>query len=46
MYFQDTDSVVVTWWNQTTNTLVMRVSNDNGATFGTYIDAEYQRDYR
>lgn len=32
----DGDSVVVTWWetNQTSETPVMRVSNDNGATFG------------
>jgi hypothetical protein len=32
----DADSVVVTWWetNQTSDTPVMRVSNDNGATFG------------
>jgi hypothetical protein len=34
----DADSVVVTWWetNQTSDTPVMRVSNDNGATFGLY----------
>jgi hypothetical protein len=33
------DSVVVTWWetNQTSETPVMRVSNDNGATFGPLI---------
>ena len=32
----DGDSVVVTWWetNQTSETPVIRVSNDNGATFG------------
>ncbi len=32
----DADSVVVTWWetNQTEDTPVMRVSNDNGKTFG------------
>jgi hypothetical protein len=32
----DADSVVVTWWeiNQTSDTPVMRVSTDNGATFG------------
>jgi hypothetical protein len=32
----DGDSVVVSWWetNQTGETPVMRVSNDNGATFG------------
>lgn len=32
----DADSVVVTWWerNQTANTPIMRVSTDNGATFG------------
>jgi hypothetical protein len=31
------DSVVVTWWetNQTGETPVVRVSNDNGATFGS-----------
>jgi hypothetical protein len=35
----DTDSVVVTWWetNQTSDTPVMRVSNDNGATFGPVL---------
>jgi hypothetical protein len=33
------DSVVVTWWetNQTGETPVMRVSNDNGATFGPLL---------
>ena len=32
----DDDSVVVTWWesNQTSETPVMRVSDDNGETFG------------
>ena len=32
----DADNVVVTWWetNQTDDTPVMRVSDDNGATFG------------
>jgi hypothetical protein len=32
----DADSVAVTWWetNQTADTPVMRVSTDNGATFG------------
>ena len=35
----DGDSVVVTWWetNQTSETPVMRVSNDNGATFGPLL---------
>lgn len=35
----DADSVVVTWWetNQTDETPVMRVSNDNGATFGPIL---------
>jgi hypothetical protein len=35
----DADSVVVTWWetNSTDNTPVMRVSNDNGATFGPVL---------
>ena len=35
----DGDSVVVTWWetNQTSDTPVMRVSNDNGATFGPIL---------
>ena len=35
----DADSVVVTWWesNQTSETPVMRVSNDNGATFGSVL---------
>ena len=35
----DADSVVVTWWetNQTDDTPVMRVSNDNGETFGPLL---------
>jgi hypothetical protein len=35
----DADSVVVTWWetNQTSDTPVMRVSNDNGDTFGPLL---------
>ena len=35
----DANSVVVTWWetNQTSETPVMRVSNDNGATFGSTL---------
>ena len=35
----DGDSVVVTWWetNQTGETPVMRLSNDNGATFGPLL---------
>src|SRR5918998_4054903 len=35
----DGDSIVVTWWetNQTGETPVMRVSNDNGATFGPIL---------
>ena len=35
----DADSVVVTWWetNQTSDTPVMRVSTDNGATFGPIL---------
>ena len=35
----DGDSVVVTWWEttQTGETPVMRVSNDNGATFGPLL---------
>jgi hypothetical protein len=35
----DADSVVVTWWerNQTSDTPVIRVSNDNGATFGPLL---------
>jgi hypothetical protein len=35
----DADSVIVTWWetNQTNDTPVMRVSNDNGETFGPQL---------
>ena len=35
----DSDNVAVTWWeaNQTTDTPVMRVSNDNGDTFGPVL---------
>jgi hypothetical protein len=35
----DADSVIVTWWetNQTDDTPVMRVSNDNGKTFGPLL---------
>ena len=35
----DVDSVLVTWWetNQTNDTPVMRVSNDNGETFGPLL---------
>jgi len=35
----DADSVVVTWWesNQTSETPVMRVSDDNGETFGPVL---------
>jgi hypothetical protein len=35
----DADSVVVTWWesNQTSDVPVMRVSTDNGATFGPVL---------
>lgn len=35
----DADSIVVTWWerNQTDDIPVMRVSNDNGATFGPVL---------
>jgi len=35
----DADSVVVTWWetNQTDDTPVMKVSNDNGETFGPLL---------
>jgi hypothetical protein len=35
----DADSVVVTWWetNQTSDTPVMRISTDNGATFGPML---------
>jgi hypothetical protein len=36
----DADSVVVTWWetNQTNDTPFMRVSNDNGETFGPLLE--------
>jgi hypothetical protein len=36
----DADSVIVTWWetDQTSDTPVMRVSNDNGATFGPMLN--------
>ena len=36
----DADSVVVTWWetNETSNILVMRVSDDNGKTFGPLLN--------
>ena len=35
----DSNSVVVTWWetNQTANTPVMRISSDNGKTFGPLL---------
>jgi hypothetical protein len=35
----DADSVIVTWWetNQTSDTPVMRVSTDNGGTFGPML---------
>jgi hypothetical protein len=35
----DSDNVAVTWWeaNKTTDTPVMRVSNDNGETFGPVL---------
>ncbi len=35
----DADSVVITWWesNDTSDTPVMRISNDNGATFGALV---------
>jgi hypothetical protein len=35
----DVDSIVVTWWesNQTSDAPVMRVSTDNGATFGPLL---------
>ncbi|MGA7691542.1 MAG: hypothetical protein WCA61_04460 [Nitrososphaeraceae archaeon] len=35
----DADSIAVSWWetNQTSTTPVMRVSNDNGATFGSVL---------
>jgi hypothetical protein len=36
----DADSVVVTWWetNQTSDIPVMRISNDNGETFGPLLN--------
>jgi hypothetical protein len=36
----DADSVVVTWWetNQTSDTPFMKVSNDNGETFGPQLE--------
>jgi hypothetical protein len=36
----DADSVVVTWWetNETSDTPVMRVSDDNGKTFGPLLN--------
>jgi hypothetical protein len=36
----DADNVVVTWWetNDTSDTPVMRVSNDNGKTFGPLLN--------
>jgi hypothetical protein len=36
----DVNSVVVTWWetNQTSDTPVMRISNDNGVTFGPIMN--------
>jgi hypothetical protein len=36
----DADSVVVTWWetNQTSDAPFMRVSNDNGETFGPLLE--------
>jgi hypothetical protein len=36
----DADSVVVSWWetNQTSDTPFMRVSNDNGETFGPQLE--------
>lgn len=35
----DADTAVVTWWetNQTNDTAVVRVSNDNGETFGSLL---------
>jgi hypothetical protein len=41
----DADSVVVTWWetNQTSDSPVMRVSNDNGATFVNTCNKWYYR---
>jgi hypothetical protein len=36
----DANSVVVTWWetNQTANTPVMKISTDNGKTFGPVLN--------
>jgi hypothetical protein len=36
----DSNSVVVTWWetNPTSNTPVMRISTDNGKTFGPIVN--------
>ena len=36
----DANSVVVTWWetNETSNIPVMRVSDDNGKTFGPLLN--------
>jgi hypothetical protein len=36
----DANSVVVSWWetNQTSDVPVMRVSNDNGETFGPLLE--------
>jgi hypothetical protein len=44
----DTDSVLVTWWetNDTSHVPVMRVSNDNGETFGETIMLASNRNYR
>jgi hypothetical protein len=41
----DADSVVVTWWetNQTDDTPVMRVSNDNGETFAPLLQLPANR---
>jgi hypothetical protein len=41
----DADSVVVTWWetNQTNDIPVMRVSNDNGETFGPILQLSTNR---
>jgi len=35
----DADSVVITWWetNETSDLPVMRISNDNGKTFGPLL---------
>src|SRR5213596_212465 len=39
----DSNSVVVTWWetNQTANTPVMRISSENGKTFGPLLKLSY-----